>query len=145
MRLWLVSLGILGFACSPAGSGGTTTTLPVTFVSGAASPVATSNQTYTPVDTRERRCLPALVCASWAECAAVVREADRWVVEAALHSLKGEFASVEANVCTSDPPCPAARLHPVSVQCAPTTVPPLIPQPDYRCEVREGRCQPVRR
>jgi hypothetical protein len=89
----------------------------------------------------EQRCLPAMICDSWAGCAFVSGNAqDGWFVSDAEQLAGGAAVSLKKNACTVGPPCEAAWAPPERGVCPPWTAPPYIPAPTYRCVAEGSRC-----
>jgi hypothetical protein len=108
---------------------------------GHCAAVATDDAGLPVTISNERRCLPAMICDSWSDCATVVGNVqDGYFVEQAHAAPRGSLASI-ADVYTTGPKYEAARLFLPAKVCPPWTAPPLIEPPKYACALENGVCR----
>jgi hypothetical protein len=108
---------------------------------GNASPSSPSGSGTAASPSRDRQCLPLMICTEWAGCALVARDAQsRWTVISADRVKPGEPVRVE-NACNTGGTCTAAKASPRDVQCPPIEVPPLIAPPSYTCAMDGATCR----
>jgi hypothetical protein len=88
----------------------------------------------------EQRCLPAMVCDSWAGCAlAMGNDQDGWFVSESSRVSRGAIANPERVAVVGGKAADALRLYPPGVTCPPHTVPPIHSLPP-RCAMKAGHC-----
>jgi hypothetical protein len=88
----------------------------------------------------EDRCLPGLVCDSWAGCVRADGNAqDGWFVYESERIARGEIAGLERVATTDGAAVEAFRLYPPGVECPPHTVPPILPPPPS-CALVDNHC-----
>ncbi len=88
----------------------------------------------------EQRCLPAVVCDSWAGCAlAIGNDQDGWFVQESKRVARGEIAKPDRIAVVGGKAADALRLYPPGVTCAPHSVPAVLPVAP-RCGTKAGHC-----
>jgi hypothetical protein len=91
----------------------------------------------------ERRCLPALVCDSWAGCTLAIGNAqDGWFVHESERASRGEIVGLARVATTDGGVAEAFRLSPRDVKCLPHGVPPVL-SPPPSCKEVDGHCRPA--
>jgi hypothetical protein len=93
----------------------------------------------------ERRCLPALVCDTWAGCTlAVGNTQDGWFVEESKRVARGEIVALDrVAIATDAGVAEAFRLTPPGVTCPPHGIPPILAPPPA-CAMKDGHCVQTR-
>jgi len=90
----------------------------------------------------ERRCLPAVVCDSWAGCTYAMGNAqDGWYVTDSDRVARGEPVTPDRVAVADGGAADVLRLHPAGATCLPQSIPPVLSPPGYTCRVEGLGCK----